>query len=43
MRTKNVKIYMEFPVKFNVPDCNGTIYAKESLEESIKSTKVIPI
>lgn len=39
MRTENVKISIELPVRFNEPDCNGVVYTKESWEEAIKSAK----
>ena len=30
MRTENVKVTMEIPVRFDKPDCNGVVYTKEA-------------
>lgn len=43
MRTENIKITMEIPVRFNQPDKNGYVYTKEAWEEAIKNVVNTPI
>lgn len=44
MRTNNIKIQLTIPYPINIPDGNGTIYSKESIENAIgKMREGIPI
>lgn len=43
MRTENVKITMEIPVRFNEPDKNGYVYTKEAWQEAVKNAVNTPI
>lgn len=43
MRTENVKVTMEIPVRFNEPDRNGYVYTKESWEKAVKNAVNTPI
>ena len=43
MRTENIKIKFEIPLKVDRPDLNGTIYTREAIKNAFKNVKDVPI
>lgn len=43
MRTENIKIKFEIPLKVDRPDLNGIIYTKEAIKNAFKNVKDVPI
>ncbi len=43
MRTQDVTVQMEIPIRFGVPDNNGVIYSKEAWMKALENADNLPI
>lgn len=44
MRTNNIRLTLNYPIKFNKPDMNGNLYTREVWEKAISECEVgLPI
>lgn len=43
MRTNNIRVEFEIPVRLNEPDLNGNIYTEEAILNSLSSYKNVPL